>query len=86
MAMTMFFFNVYPFEHVYLHHKEVGTERDPITSKKGQTIFSYVPKAYFSAHKFVFNYSKPIFFICISLNIAYALAIYSYAASKYQDS
>lgn len=84
--MAMFFFTVYPIEHLYLHHKEVGTERDPITSKKNQTILAFIPKAYISAHKFAFNYSKPIFFGCISLNIAYLLAIYYYAVNKYVDS
>lgn len=82
----MFFFTVYPIEHIYLHHKEVGTERDPITSKKNQTIYAYIPKAYYSAHKFVFNYSRSAFFGCIALNIAYILAIYYYAMYRYGDS
>jgi len=32
--MALFQFTVYPIEHLYLHHKYVGTSKDPITSPK----------------------------------------------------
>lgn len=34
MNMALFQFAVYPIEHLYLHHKYVGSSKDPITSPK----------------------------------------------------
>jgi alkane 1-monooxygenase len=79
----VFLFNVYPIEHIYLHHKYVGTDKDPITSKKNYSLFPYIVRAYFSAHKFVFNYSKSIFLGCISLNAAYLFGIYFTGLAEY---
>jgi alkane 1-monooxygenase len=83
LNMTVFWFNVYPIEHLYLHHKYVGTEKDPITSKKNYSLFFYIIRAYFSAHKFVFQYSKLIFLGCVALNLAYLSAIYLHGVSEY---
>lgn len=69
--MSLFQFTVYPIEHLYLHHKYVGTDKDPITSPKNQNLYTYTIKAYFSAHKFVFSYNKLYFAICMLTNWLY---------------
>lgn len=81
--MTVFFFNVYPFEHVYVHHKFVGTDKDPITSKKNYPVLFYIVRAFYAAHKFVFQFSKSIFFGCLSLIAAYLAIIYYSGLSQY---
>jgi alkane 1-monooxygenase len=84
--MTIFLFNVYPTEHVYLHHKYVGTSKDPITCRKNLNLYYYTLRAYFSGHKFVYSYNKAIFLGCISLNAAYLAAIYYTGLISYGDS
>jgi alkane 1-monooxygenase len=37
-------------EHVYGHHVTVGTEDDPVTAKRGESIYSFVPRAFFGAY------------------------------------
>ena len=37
-------------EHVYGHHVTVGTEDDPVTAKRGESIYSVVPRAMFGAY------------------------------------
>jgi hypothetical protein len=86
LNMTIFFFNVYPIEHLYLHHKYVGTDKDPITSNKNYSLYQYILRAYYSGHKFVYNYNKAIFFGCVSLNLAYIGAIYYHGLVQYGDS
>lgn len=69
--MALFQFSVYPTEHVYLHHKYVGTVKDPITSPKGQDFYTYTLKAFVSAHKFVWSYSPKVFAACMAANWGY---------------
>jgi hypothetical protein len=85
LNMTVFLFNVYPIEHIYMHHKYVGTTKDPITSRKNFSLIFYIFRAYYSAHKFVFNYSKLMFLGCVSLNAAYLGAIYYHGLTQYDD-
>ena len=79
MNLAIFQFTVYPIQHLYLHHKQVGTDKDPITSPKNQNFYIYIIKAYFSAHKFVFNYSKLAFFVCMLTNWIYLLGLFYFA-------
>jgi alkane 1-monooxygenase len=37
-------------EHVYGHHVTVGTDDDPVTAKRGESIYSFVPRAIFGAY------------------------------------
>jgi alkane 1-monooxygenase len=37
-------------EHVYGHHVTVGTDEDPVTAKRGESIYSFVPRALFGAY------------------------------------
>lgn len=78
LNMTVYLFNAYPIEHLYLHHKYVGSEKDPITSKKNRSYYTFVFNAYFSAYRFLFSYSKKIFVGCVSLTILYLSSIYFY--------
>ena len=34
-------------EHVYGHHRWVGTPRDPATSRRGESVFTFVPRSVF---------------------------------------
>lgn len=70
-------FTVYPIEHLYLHHKNVGTPLDPITSPKGMTIFQYYVNAISSAYKFNYKHSKNIFFMCLGATIFYNVGVLS---------
>jgi alkane 1-monooxygenase len=83
--MALFQFTVYPTEHIYLHHRYVGSVKDPITSPKNQTIYYYAVQAFFSAHKFVFNYSKKIFFLCMLTNWIYLGGMFYHAYNQHQN-
>lgn len=74
--MTIFLFTVYPIEHLYAHHKNVGTIKDPITSPKNFNLYSYTLRVVYTAHKFTYEYSKGIFFGCITLNVSYIGMLY----------
>ena len=78
--LVIFQFTVYPIEHVYLHHKAVGTKEDPITCPKNKGVYSYTLNAFISAHKFVFNYDKIKFAACMLANWTYIgiLVYFSY--------
>lgn len=77
--MALFQFTVYPIEHLYLHHKFVGTDKDPITSPKNQNFYIYTLKAYFSAHMFVFKFNKLYFAICMLTNWIYLGLLFAFA-------
>ena len=66
-------FTAYPIEHLYLHHKKVGSAEDPITSPKNQTVYSYYVNAILSAYKFNYNYNKTYFAICVIGTLTYNL-------------
>ena len=83
--MALFQFTVYRIEHVYLHHKFVGTSKDPITSPKNQSVYAYTFKAFFSAHKFVFNFSLKAFAVCMLTNWLYLGTMFYFAYREYQD-
>lgn len=34
----------YPVFHLEWHHKNVGTEQDPIIARKNETLFQYLPR------------------------------------------
>lgn len=69
LNMVILQFTVYPIEHVQLHHKLVGTDKDPITSPKNRSLFFY-----YTAHKFVFNYNRKQFMICMALDLPWTAA------------
>lgn len=85
LNMALFQFTVYPIEHIYLHHKCVGTSKDPITSPKNQNFYTYTLKAFFSAHKFVFNYNIKYFAICLLTNWFYIGLLFFFAFKEYND-
>jgi alkane 1-monooxygenase len=35
----------FPIEHVYGHHKNVGTDADPATARRNETIYTFVPRS-----------------------------------------
>lgn len=47
-------FSVYPIEHIYYHHKNVGTIKDPITSPKNFNLYSYTLRVVWTAYKFTY--------------------------------
>ena len=63
--LFFFHFTAYPIEHLYLHHKKVGTPEDPITSPKNQNIYHYYVNAISSAYKFNYKHNKTIFLACV---------------------
>lgn len=69
--MFLFQFTIYPTEHLYLHHKKVGTPEDPITSPKGRSIYSYYFNAIFSCYKFNYNYDKKVFAANLGATLLY---------------
>ena len=83
--MVIFQFSVYLIEHLYLHHKYVGTAKDPITSPKNQSSYLYAIRAYFSAHKFTFEYSKLAFLGCVLANWSYLLVLFYFSWKELQD-
>ena len=85
LNMAVMQFSVYPIEHIYLHHKYVGTKKDPITSPKNQNVYFYTIQAYFSAHKFVFNWSKKAFAVCMLANLTYLGLLFFYGIQSHGD-
>ena len=80
--MAVLQFSVYPIEHIYLHHKMVGSKGDPITSPKNKHFYQYTIQAMISAHKFVFGWSKKAFAVCMLSNLTYLVVLFSYAMSQ----
>lgn len=74
--MVPFQFTTYPIEHLYMHHKLVGTPFDAITAPKNSNLYTYYVKAVFSSYKVTFQYSKLFFAFCIALNWSYLLILY----------
>ena len=79
LTLIAYQFTVYPVEHLYLHHKKVGTSEDPITSPKNQSFYSYYVKAIYSAYKFNYNYNKKIFLGCVAATLGYHVFLASAA-------
>jgi hypothetical protein len=50
LGLIPFQFTTYPIEHLYLHHKHVGTPDDAISSPKNQSFFKYFFKAIYSSY------------------------------------
>jgi hypothetical protein len=74
--MAIFLFSVYPIEHVYYHHKNVGTSKDPIMSPKNFNLYSYTLRVIWTAHKYTYQYSKKVFLGCMALNASYIGLLY----------
>ena len=68
-------FTVYPIEHLYLHHKKVGSAEDPITSPKNMSLYQYYVRAIISAYKFNYKYSKKIFALCVFATVSYIITM-----------
>jgi alkane 1-monooxygenase len=81
--MALFQFSVYPYEHLYLHHKFVGTDKDPITSPKNQNFYVYTIRAFVHAHKFVFSKNKKMFALCMGTNWLYLGVMFVHALSEH---
>ena len=47
--LSSFAFAHYRTEHVYIHHARVGTPRDPVFARKGQSVWAFLPRAMFGA-------------------------------------
>ena len=75
-------FTIYPTEHLYLHHKKVGTPEDPITAPKNKSFYSYYINAILSCYKFNFNYSKKIFLFNVACTVMYNLLLFALAAKE----
>ena len=54
-------FTVYPIEHLYMHHKKVGTTEDPVTSPKDQSVYKYYVKVISSAYSFNYHHNFTYF-------------------------
>lgn len=65
-------------EHILVHHKAVGSLEDPVTSPKNQNLYEYYFKVIFSSYKVNYNYSKPLFLLCILLHIGWIAFLYQY--------
>lgn len=85
MHMATLQFAVYPIEHLYLHHKYVGTLKDPITSPKDKSYYQYLVNCYYSTHKFTYNYSKLVFAGCLALNATYAVLLVFLAYREFHN-
>lgn len=80
--LFFFQFTVYPIEHLYLHHKKVGTPEDPITPPKNENIYHYYINAIYSAYKFNYKYNKTIFAACVFATITYILLVVGFVVKE----
>lgn len=51
LGLIPFQFTTYPIEHLYMHHKYVGTEKDAITAEKNMSIYKYFIRALCASYK-----------------------------------
>jgi alkane 1-monooxygenase len=77
-------FTTYPIEHLYTHHKYVGSLRDPITAPKNMSLYYYYVRAIIASYKANFVYSKGIFALCVGSHLAYVWGLYQLAIREYQ--
>lgn len=75
-------FTIYPTEHLYMHHKKVGTLEDPITAPKNKTVYSYYINALVSCYKFNFSYNKKIFIFNVVSTLLYNALLFWLAARE----
>lgn len=45
----------FPIEHVYGHHKNVATDVDPASARKGETIYAFIPRSVYGTLKHVWK-------------------------------
>ena len=76
LALTVHQFTTYPIEHLYVHHKLVGTPEDPVTSPKNQSFYVYFIKVIWASYKVNFKHSKNIFALCLLGNLSYIGILY----------
>ncbi len=69
--MAVFIFTAYPIEHIFCHHKNVGSKDDFITAQKNDNIYAYTLRVFYVGYKFNYDYSKKIFWTCILTNLLY---------------
>lgn len=51
IGLIPFQFTTYPVEHLYMHHKQVGSPQDAVTSPKNYPIYKYYFKTIFSSYR-----------------------------------
>ena len=85
LGLVPFHFTTYPVEHLFMHHKLVGTPEDAVTSPKNQTIYEYYVRTIFSSYKQTFKYSKFFFAFCIILNWSFVYLMYNIALKQFQN-
>ena len=77
LGLVPFQFTTYPIEHLYLHHKYVGTPDDDITAPKNMPFYWYYVRSVFSSYRETFKYSKIFFAFCMILHMTYLLVLYN---------
>lgn len=77
-------FTPYPIEHLFLHHKKVGSPEDPITSPKNQSFYKFYVKSILSAYQFNYNYNRPIFCACLASTIGYNALVFALADGDFK--
>lgn len=83
LGLIPFLFTTYPIEHLYLHHKYVGSPMDDITAPKNTPFFLYYFKSVFSSYRETFKYSKLFFAFCMSLHLIYLFTLYQLALTEF---
>ncbi len=77
--MVIFHFVIYETDHLYNHHRHVGTSKDIITSPKGKNFYSYLVQVFIGAYRFAYNYNQKAFFNLMAIYFTYIVAILSLA-------
>lgn len=80
--LFFFQFTVYPIEHLYLHHKKVGTPEDPITAPKNENIYHYYFNAIRSAYTFNYRHDKTIFISCVLATLMYNFLVVGFVIKE----
>lgn len=84
IGLIPFQFTTYPIEHLFMHHKHVGTPQDDITAPKNMPFFTYYVRSVFSSYKETFKYSKVFFAFCMVLHLVYFFTLYQFALAEFQ--
>ncbi len=71
LGLIPYLFTTYPIEHLFMHHKHVGTMEDDITAPKNMPFFKYYLRAVYSSYRETFKYSKLFFAFCMILHLGW---------------
>lgn len=79
---SMCSYNHWIIEHIYGHHKNVGTMEDPATSRKNESLYAFIPRSIIMQVYSAFNLKQKDFIKYWSLQIAIYAGVFAVFGAK----